>query len=81
MKKFLLTALMAVSVTGFTGCQTIEKASSHISGVISKQQEDLYNNMVNTHIRDAFFYNTRNESGNFEIHLAKPLVAANFHLE
>lgn len=81
MKKLLLTALMAVSVTGFTGCQTIEKASSHISGVISKQQEDLYNNMVNTHIRDAFFYSTRNESGNFEIHLAKPLVAANFHLE
>ncbi|MDP7848844.1 hypothetical protein [Acinetobacter baumannii] len=81
MKKLLLSALLAVSVTGFTGCQSIEKASSHISSVISKQQEDLYNNMVNTHIRDAFFYTTRNDKGAFEIHLAKPLVAAGFNLE
>lgn len=81
MKKLFLTALMAIAVTGFTGCQSIEKASSHISGVISKQQEDLYNNMANTHIRDAFFYTTRNENGSFEINLAKPLVAANFKLD
>ena len=81
MKKLLFSALLAVSVTGFTGCQSIEKASSHISGVISKQQEDLYNNMVSTHIRDAFFYTTRNDKGTFEIHLAKPLVAAGFNLE
>ena len=81
MKKVLLSALLAVTVTGFTGCQSIEKASSHISGVISKQQEDLYNNMVNTHIRDAFFYTTRSDTGTFEMHLAKPLVAAGFNLE
>lgn len=81
MKKTLLSAMLVVFATGFTGCQTIEKASTAISTAISKQQEDMFNNMVNTKIRDAFFYTTRNEKGVFDIHLAKPLVAADFQIK
>ncbi|EOZ8645486.1 hypothetical protein ACQWTT_001237 [Acinetobacter baumannii] len=81
MKKILLSVLLVASAGSFSGCQAIEKASSALSTAISKQQEDLYNNMANTKIRDAFLYTTRDEKGAFEIHLAKPLIAANFQLK
>lgn len=81
MKKILLSAMLVSIAASFTGCQTIEKASAAISTAISKQQEDLYNNMANTKIRDAFFYTTKDEKGVFEIHLAKPLIAADFQLK
>lgn len=81
MKKILLSVLVVAATTGFTGCQTIEKASTAISSAISKQQEDMFNNMANTKIRDAFFYTSRTEKGAFEMNLAKPLVAAGFQIK
>lgn len=72
---------MIASTVILIGCQTLKTATSALSNAMSKQQESLYNGITNTNIRDKFFYTTHNEGESFQIHLAKPLVAAGFQIK